>query len=164
MAARLGMPYVFALFLNNDEDEMTEAINRYQSGFALRQDPADSVPRTMLALPVIVADTDEEAANHASRIEVVRIILDSGRSLNVGSVEAGEEFGRQSGEGYRISVRKAGVIHGTPESVGRQLVETQRRFDADEIVAVTAINSFEKRLRSFELLGGLIGSLDRPGA
>ena len=156
MAAELAMPYVFALFLNNDENEMAEAVRRYQSGFdygsGLR-------PRTMLALPIIVADTDDEAAEHAAKIKVVRITLDSGRTLTVGSVEAGEEFGKQSGEGYQITVRQAGVVHGNPESVKQQLLEVRQKYGADEIIAVTAINSFEKRLRSFELLGGLIGKI-----
>ena len=164
MAAELAMPYVFALFLNNDEDEMAEAVHRYQSGFAHRQAQyeakgeikADAQPRTMLALPIIVADSEEEAAEHAAKIQVVRITLDSGRTLTVGSVEAGEEFGRQSGEVYEITVRQAGVVHGSPESVRRQLLEVRRKYDAEEIIAVTAIDSFEKRLRSFELLGGLI--------
>ena len=153
MAAELAMPYVFALFLNNDEDEMAEAVRRYQSGF----DHNNGVhPRTMLALPIIVSDSDEEAAEHAAKIQVVRITLDSGRTLTVGSVEAGEEFGRQSGEGYQITVRQAGVVHGNPESVKRQLLEVSQRYRAEEIIAVTAIDSFEKRLRSFELLGSLI--------
>ena len=162
MAAELGMPYVFALFLNNDEEEMAEAVRRYQSGFARRQAQGNVGggvrPCTMLALPIIVADTDVEAAEHAAKIQVVRIRLDSGRTLTVGSVEAGEEFGRQSGEGYEIIVRQAGVVHGAPESVRSQLLDVQRKYVVKEIVAVTAIDSFEKRLRSFELLGGLIES------
>ena len=169
MAADLAMPYVFALFLNNDEDEMAEAVRRYQSGFELQGTPPPQpspggrgtgvCPYTMLALPIIVADTDDEAAEHAAKIQVVRITLDSGRTLTVGSVEAGEEFGRQSGEGYDITVRQAGVVHGNPESVKRQLLEVRQKYGADEIIAVTAIDSFEKRLRSFELLGGLIGKI-----
>ena len=154
MAAELAMPYVFALFLNNDDEEMAEAVCRYQRGFDYSR---GGRPQTMLALPVIVADTGEEAAEFAVKIQVVRITLDSGRTLTVGSVEAGEEFGRQSGEGYKLTVRQAGVIHGSPESVRRQLLDVQREYKADEIIAVTAIDSFEKRLRSFELLGGLIG-------
>ena len=169
MAAELSMPYVFALFLNNDEDEMSEAVRRYQAGFERQGTPPPQpspggrgsrvCPYTMLALPIIVADTDEEAAEHAARIQVVRITLDSGRTLTVGSVGAGEEFGKQSGEGYKITVRQAGVVHGAPESVRRQLLEVRQKYDAAEITAVTAIDSFEKRLRSFELLGGLMGKI-----
>ncbi len=153
MAAELAMPYVFALFLNNDEEEMAEAVRRYQSGFCHSDGAA---PCTMLALPIIVADTDEEAAEHASKIQVVRITLESGRTLTVGSVEAGEEFGRQSGEAYEITVRQAGVVHGNRDSVRRQLLDVRQKYNANEIIAVTAVDNFAKRLRSFELLGGLI--------
>ena len=171
MAAELSMPYVFALFLNNDEDEMTEAVRRYQMGFTFagtsspqgRGGDKSGLPYTMLALPIIVADTEAKAAEHAARIQVVRITLDSGRTLTVGSVEAGEEFGRQSGEGYEITVRQAGVVHGSPESVRAQLLDVQSKYGADEIIAVTAIDSFEERLRSFELLGGLIGTMGSVG-
>ena len=174
MAAELGLPYVFALFLNNDVGEMAAAVGRYQSGFAARGTPPPQPspgggggewagPYTMLALPVIVADSDGAAAGYAAKVEVVRITLDSGRTLTVGSVAAGEEFGRQSGEGYQISVRPARVIHGGAESVRRQLLDVGRRYRADEIIAVTAIDSFDQRLRSYELLGGLIDGLrDEP--
>ena len=174
MAAEMSMPYVFALFLNNDEEEMAEAVRRYQSGFEFGGTASpqhslpgmgvvrEQLPYTMLAVPIIVADSDEEAAAHAAKIQVVRIALDSGRTLTVGSVEAGEEFGRQSGEGYKITVRQAGVVQGTPQSVKDQLLEVRRKYGADEIIAVTAMDSFEKRLRSFELLGGLIQGQTPP--
>ncbi len=157
MAAKLDIPYVFALFLNNNENEMAEAVRLYQAGC---RHGGSGAPYTMLALPVIAADSDDEAAGHAAKIQVVRITLNSGRTLTVGSVEAGEEFGRQSGEGYRISVRPASVVHGNPMSVRRQLLDAQREYEADEIIAVTAIDSFDKRLRSFELLGSLIETLN----
>ena len=157
LAAALGLPYAFALFLNNDESAMAEAVGKYRQGF----DSADGArPETMLALPVIVADTAGEAAEYASRIKVVRITLESGRAFTVGSVEAGEEFGQQSGEGYEINVHQAGVVHGDPETARRKLLDIRDLYDAQEIIAVTAIDNFAKRLRSFELLGQLISKQD----
>ena len=148
-AAGLRMPYVFALFLHNDEDVMFQAIETYR---ALFPSVDGCRPRAMLALPVIVAETDEEAAGYAAQVKVVRIRLASGRTLTVGSVEAGEEFGRQSGEEYTLSVKDASVVHGSPGTALAKLLEVQDVYQADEIFAVTAINSFEKRLRSYQLL------------
>ena len=71
----------------------------------------------MLALPVIAADTDEEARHYASDIKVVRIRLASGRTFTVGTVEAAEEFGRQSQEDYTLAVHEANVIHGSRDTV-----------------------------------------------
>ena len=148
-AAELRMPYVFALFLHNDEDVMFQAIETYRTLFP---SVGGSRPRAMLALPVIVAETDEEAAGYAAQVKVVRIRLASGRTLTVGSVEAGEEFGRQSGEEYTLSVKDASVVHGSPGTALAKLLEVRDVYQADEIFAVTAINSFEKRLRSYQLL------------
>jgi luciferase family oxidoreductase group 1 len=151
-AAELGMPYVFALFLHNDEEVMCQAIETYRNRFDCSK---GARPQAMLALPVIVADTDEEAARYAAEVKVVRIRLESGRTLTVGNLEAGEEFGRQSGEKYKIEVSDAKVVHGAPETALDKLLEIQHLYHADEIFAVTAIDSFQKRLRSYELLGDI---------
>ena len=150
MAAELGMPYIFALFLNSDESVMYEAMENYRNHFDAT---LGTQPQAMLALPVIVADTAEEAEKYASEVKVVRISLESGRSLNTGSVEAAEEFGKQSQEKYTIAVSDANVVHGSPETVGDKLHAVQRRYLVEEILVVTAIKDFRKRLHSYELLG-----------
>lgn len=148
-AADLGMPYVFALFLHNDKDVMLQAIEAYRARFDFT---VGGRPQAMLALPVIVADTDEEAEGYAAEVKVVRIKLEGGRTLTVGSREAGEEFGRQSGEKYDIEVSNANVVYGCPKTVIDKLLAIQSLYHADEIFAVTAIDDFQKRLRSYELL------------
>jgi luciferase family oxidoreductase group 1 len=150
MAASMALPYVFALFLNSDDEMMARAMEAYHAEF---DHSLGAEPEAMLALPVIVAETDEEAQALASEVKVVRIRLESGRTLTVGSVEAGEEFGRQSGEAYEIMVKDASVVHGSPALARQKLLELQKQHRADEIIAVTAIREFAKRLRSYELLG-----------
>ena len=149
LAASLGMPYVFALFLNHDDAEMQQAIETYRSQF---DDTNGARPHTMLALPVIVADSDEEAEEYASQITPVRIRLESGRTFTVFSVEAAEEFGRQSQENFTYAVQEGKVIHGSQETVRRKILDVRRSYQVDELFIVTAIRDFQKRLRSYELL------------
>ena len=149
LAASLGMPYVFALFLNHDEAVMRQAIETYRGGFDASN---GAVPDMMLALPVMVADTDEEAEGYASEITPVRIRLESGRTFTVFSVEAAEEFGQQSQEKFTYEVQEAKVIHGSQETVRRKILDVQDRYQVDELFIVTAIREFQKRLRSYELL------------
>lgn len=149
LAAEQQLPYVFALFLNGDEGEMRRAIDAYRGGF----DRAGRLrPQAMLALPVIVADTEGEAAGYAGDIHVVRIRLESGRAFTVFSEEAAREFGRQSGEGYTYEVQPANVIHGAPAAVKERLLTLAGDFDVDEVFVVTAIPTFPERRRSYELL------------
>src|SRR5215470_17882890 len=114
LAARLGMPYVFAQFLNSDAATMGEALATYHKCFAATQHTS---PRAMLALAVIAADTDEEARRYAADIKMVRIRLASGRTFSVGTEAAAEEFGRQAQESYTIIMHEANVVHGSRDTV-----------------------------------------------
>ena len=149
VAAEQGLPYVFAMFLNGDEAEMRRAIDTYYSDS--RRVPG-SQPKAMLALPVIVAPTDREAAGYARDIRVVRIRLDSGRTFTVFSEEAAREFGRQSGGEFSYEVQQANVIFGSPGPVKDRLLSMARDYGIDEMFIVTAIDDFRKRLRSYKLL------------
>jgi alkanesulfonate monooxygenase SsuD/methylene tetrahydromethanopterin reductase-like flavin-dependent oxidoreductase (luciferase family) len=102
LAASLGMPYVFALFLNSDEQMMAEAVDIYQSQFDTMK---GLQPQTLLALPVMVAGTDEAAQHDAAELKVVRLRLASGRTFTIGTLEAAEDFGKQSGSKATLLVR-----------------------------------------------------------
>lgn len=149
MAASIGMPYIFALFLNSDESVMWEAVKAYRSSF---DGTRGTNPQVMLALPVIVAESDDEAAGYASEITVVRILLESGKTFTVFSVEAAEDFGNQSGEKFTYEILQSNVINGSAATVGERLRTIQGEYQVDEIFIVTTINDFRKRLHSYELL------------
>ncbi|HEY7492330.1 MAG TPA: LLM class flavin-dependent oxidoreductase [Candidatus Tectomicrobia bacterium] len=149
LAARLGLPYVFAQFLNSDVTAMGEAMAMYHKCFDATQHKA---PQAMLALAVIAADTDEEARGYASDLQVVRLRLESGRTFTVGTLAGAEAFGRQSQENYTIAVHKANVVHGSRDTVLQQLSDMQRRYQVEELMVVTAIKDFHQRLHSYELL------------
>ena len=148
LAADMAIPYVFAYFLNSDDTMMREAVAAYRARFTA----TNARPQVMLALPVIVADTDAEASAHAAEITVVRIRLQSGRTLTVGNLEGAEEFGRQAGEAYTLEVQQARVIHGAPDTVRQRLTDLQRAYHIDELMVITAIKDFSKRLHSYALL------------
>ena len=149
MAGRLGLPYVFALFLNNDEGVMAEAMQTYRDKF----DPVSgNSHQAMLALPVMVAETDEEARTFASGLKLVRVHVESGRIVTVFTLEAAEEFRRQSGENCVFEVRDLEVIHGSKETVRRELAGVQAKYQVDEVFVVTGIRDFKKRLHSYKML------------
>jgi alkanesulfonate monooxygenase SsuD/methylene tetrahydromethanopterin reductase-like flavin-dependent oxidoreductase (luciferase family) len=151
-AASLGMPYVFAQFLNSDATTMEEAMATYHKCFdATKRTP----PRAMLALSVVAADTDEEARQYASDIKMVRVRLESGRTFSVGSLTAAEEFARQAQEKYTVTMHQMHVVHGARDTVLQQLYDIQRRYNVEELILVTAIKDFPKRLHSYELLSNI---------
>jgi luciferase family oxidoreductase group 1 len=152
LAASLGMPYVFAQFLNSDATTMGKALATYHTYFDVTK---RKPPRAMLALSVIAADTDEEARQYASDIKMVRIRLESGRTFTVGSLTAAEEFARQAQENYTVTMHQMQVVHGCRDTVLQHLSDMQRRYQVEELIIVTAIKDFRKRLHSYELLSNV---------
>ena len=149
LAAHIGLPYVFAVFLNSDSSLMNEALKYYSDNY---QNNGDSTAQPMLALPIIVAESETEAAQYASEIIIVRITLASGRTFTVFSIEAAEELGRQSNEEFTYEIQPGSVVHGTKDIVQQKINRIRASHPVEEIFAVTAIKSFEKRVRSYELL------------
>jgi len=149
LAAELGRPYVFALFINSDLAVAEQAIRTYREKF----NPAKGTsPHVLLAVSVLVAETDEEAAELAEELKIVKIRLESGRTVTVGTLEQAAEFVRQANESYEIDVKDADVAKGTKETVRARLLELQSRLGIDEIIATTPIKDFGLRKRSIELL------------
>lgn len=149
IAASLGLPYVFSQFINSDEQVALAAFEAYRTQFDLS---SGRKPEAIFALAAIVADTDEEAVALGGQQTQVKIHLQSGRTLTVGTVEQAEEYGRQSNETYRIEVTVPEVTKGSKETVRGRLLELQQKFGVDEFIVTTAVPDFEKRIRSFELL------------
>jgi luciferase family oxidoreductase group 1 len=149
IAAGLGLPYVFSLFINGEESAALEAIRVYRSTFDYSH---GREPEILVALSVIVADTEAEAAELAGSLKLVKIHLASGRTLALGTREQAEEFGRQAGEPYTIEEQEPFITKGTKETVREQLLRLQQASGVDEIIVTSNIQPFAKRIRSFELL------------
>ena len=61
-----------------------------------------------------------------------------------------------------ITEHDGGVIHGTPTMVRATLLNLQERYQVGEIIVVTAIPNFQKRLHSYELLADLMMNAPVP--
>ncbi|MFF2886945.1 LLM class flavin-dependent oxidoreductase [Paenibacillus sp. NPDC057967] len=148
-AARLGLPYVFSLFITGDEDAAEEALNAYRDAFTSVR---GSEPLPLVALSIIAADTEEEAAAIASEVQLIKIHLASGRTITVSTLEHAEQFEKQSTEPYTIEVKQPHITKGTGESVWRELKHKAERLNVPELILLAPIRHPEKRIRSFELL------------
>jgi luciferase family oxidoreductase group 1 len=157
IAASLGLPYVFSLFINGDENTAVEAIRAYGAGFRSKH---GRQPEAILALAAVVADLEEEARELVGKNKLVKIHLTaSGRTLTVATQEQAEEFARQANEPYTIEEKEPAVLKGDKETVRRKLLELQEATGVEEFIITTNVESFEKRLRSFELLAEAVAGV-----
>lgn len=142
-ANQLGVTFSYAMFLNNDKEKLSEAVKAFRTG--------NKDGRFILAVPVYATDTREEAIRLTRDKVIVKVTLASGRTVTVLDIESGEQFGKESGEDYKLDVQKWNIIAGTKEDVQLELDELYDQFGIDEFILHTPITG-EGRIRSFELL------------
>jgi luciferase family oxidoreductase group 1 len=152
LAADLGISFVFARFINSDNGVLEEAANTYRNGFPNG--------RFILSLAAVAAPDQFEAEQLAGDKKIVKVHLQSGRTLTLQSREQAEVFGNQSGEPYEITEQKADIIAGTPNYVRDVLVKLQKSYHVDEFIIHTPVEKEAERLQSFKLLSPLYSNMD----
>jgi len=144
LAAKLGISFVFAKFINSDNRVLEEAAELYRKGFPNG--------RFIVSLAIIAAPTQIEAEQLIGNRKIVKVQLQSGRSVTVQSIEQAEAFGKESGENYEITEQEADIIAGKPEYVREVLDQLYQQYQVDEFIIHTPIEIEAKRFQSFQLL------------
>jgi len=149
LAASIGIPYVFAQFLNSDEQVIDAAFEAYYKNFNPEK---GTKPQALLALGVIVAETDEEAEALAADNKFFKVFLANGKSATVKTLAQAEEFARQAGETYTVEEKIADIVHGSKETVRKKLLEVQTRYGVEELIITAFVKGIEQRINSYTLL------------
>ncbi len=146
IAAHLGLPYAFALFINPTLEIFEESFQLYHKHFTPSQYLAK--PYVMLAMNVIGAENDREAQYlmksalefdyHKYNGELTRLI-DPKQATELADKK------------LRDSIVKNYII-GSKDSMVQQLNAFTEKFPIDELMAITRIFDFEKRQCSFKIL------------
>lgn len=155
LAAILGLPYSFASHFA--PAELKAAIKTYQENFQ----PSEylSSPKAMVALNVVIAETDEEARFLFSSQQQAFVNLRSGKAGPLPKPK--EQFVDTLAPQYRMildhSLSCSAI--GSPETVLNQLKQFSQEVSADEFIVTTPVWDNEKRLKSFSYLSELIPEL-----
>ena len=153
-AARLGLPYAFAHFINPTGTRL--CVTRYRSQF----EPSERLPapQAIAAVGVVCAETDQAAEHLASTYRAM------GRRLSLGirgPVPAPEQALLELAEGDVPHGGETGewprLVVGGPERVRAKLKELAEALELDEIMVVTITFDHAARVRSYELLAQAFG-------
>ncbi len=151
-AAELGLPYVFADFINPNGARVARY---YRQAFT----PSDLLPapRNSVAVWAICAESDEEAERLSLSFRMMMTMLFRGRSIAVPTIETAQRFLEE--EGLMPDQVPAGrrIITGTPARVRESIENVARDYEADEVLLVNILHSHAARLRSYELIAREFG-------
>src|SRR5580692_9832397 len=145
-AAELGLPYVFADFINPKGAQLM----RYYR----RQTPS---PHSAVASWAICADTDEEAERLSLSFRMMMTLLFRGQSIQVPTVEKARQFLEE--EGLLVNQVPVGrrIITGTPGRVRAEIEAVARDYEAEEVLIVNIVHDHAARRRSYELIAKEFG-------
>jgi alkanesulfonate monooxygenase SsuD/methylene tetrahydromethanopterin reductase-like flavin-dependent oxidoreductase (luciferase family) len=109
----------------------------------------------MTGVPVIVADTDEEAHYLSSTPQ--QMFLNLIRNHPGPLPPPVHQIRWSDAEEDAVASRFRAAIFGSPETVHEKFENFLRLTQVDEAIVVTPLFEHAKRLRSYELLAGLAG-------
>jgi luciferase family oxidoreductase group 1 len=150
LAAALGLPYAFASHFA--PDALEQALALYRAEF--RPSPRLAQPHVMLALNVVVADSDAEAARLFTTQQQAFVNLRRGRpGLVPPPLESAAAIDAYCAPHERAGIDAALACRavGAPGTVSDAMRGFVRRYRPDELMLTTNVFDHDARLRSFTL-------------
>jgi luciferase family oxidoreductase group 1 len=152
LAARFGLSYAFADFINPDGARFARW---YRERFVASKSVAK--PRLAVAVYAICADTDDEALDLSASVRMVLWKMLQGASIPVPPVEKARDFFQSSGMRMELVPVGRRLIIGSPARVRQGLEAVAADYGADEILVITITHDHGARRKSYELIGREFG-------
>lgn len=148
IAAHFGLALSFAQFINPVGGP--EAIRAYRQQFK----PSEQLqsPQASVGVFVFCGETEEKAAQMQAVMDYRLLSIEKGKIDEAPSYEAIKGYAYSREELARVQYNRLRTITGTPDVVKEKIKQLARTFDVDEVVVATFADTFEDRLRSYELL------------
>jgi luciferase family oxidoreductase group 1 len=148
LAAKLGLPYVFAAHFA--PRQMEAAITIYRDRFQ----PSEYLekPYIIVCLNVVAAETNEEAAFLGTTMQkfFLNVVQSSQMPLQP-PVKNMDDYWIPMEEEMVTSMTSV-TLMGSKETIRQQLTDFQEKYNANEIMAVSYIYDPDKQKRSYEIL------------
>jgi luciferase family oxidoreductase group 1 len=157
LAAHFGLGFSFAHFINADGG--AEVTRAYTRGFKPSATLAE--PRASVAAFVVCAPTEEEAVRLAQSRDLFITRLYTGRLSRYPTVAEAEAYEYSPREWMIVEHARRRRVVGTPAQCRERLEGLAAEYEVDEVVVATITETWQTRLRSYELLAGAFGLTPR---
>ena len=154
LAAHLGLRFAFADFIapGSEGENVTRAYRRQYQPSTREPEPVAAV-----GVAVICAETRELAERYAKVTDLRRLHRAQGVEGPIPTLEQAEAYEYSPQEHAYVMQERARLNHGSPEEVHEKLLALAKRFEADELIVLTATGDYASRRRSYELLAQVFG-------
>jgi len=154
LAGSLGLPFAFAAHFQ--PQPLLPALRIYRSTF--RPSEVLDKPYTMVGVPILAADSDEQAQFLATT--PIQMFLNLIRGVPGPMPPPSKNMEWTADEREMVAAKFGAAIVGGPERVAARLGAFLEETQADELIVVSNAYHFKDRLRSYELLAELTKRTD----
>lgn len=153
LSAQIGMGFAFAHhFASHDA---VSVMAHYHDHF--QPSRWRDKPHGILAIAIIMADTDQEAERLASSADLNRLRRDRGQYLPLPSVEEAMAYPYSDAERASIARNRSRLFVGAKQTVMQQISPMIAACKADEVMVITATYDHDARKKSYALLADAFG-------
>jgi luciferase family oxidoreductase group 1 len=160
LAAQVGMGFAFAHHFA--AYDAAEALIQYRKSF--KPSAWRAASHGILAVALVVAETDAEAERLASSMDLNRLRRDRGQYLPLPSIEEAQAYPYTDPDRALIARDRSKLFVGSPATVLQQLEPLIAATQADELMVMTATFDHDARKRSYSLLAEAFGLGQRAAA
>jgi luciferase family oxidoreductase group 1 len=153
-AARLGLGFAFARHIN--PLDAVAVLRAYRATF--RPSATHATPEAIIALSVVCAETDDQAEELASSIDLSMTRFNRGiRDLPFPSVEEARAYRYDEEEESLRRLHRNRHVVGSAAHVADEVRSLVQASGADEVMILTHVHSHEARRRSYTLVAEALG-------
>jgi luciferase family oxidoreductase group 1 len=160
LAAAMGLPFAFAAHFA--PQHMVDALLLYRRYFQPSQYLRE--PYSAVGVPLVAADTDEEARRLATSPYQRFLRLIRGQRLMTPPPVDSMEGLWTPGERAAVEMRLGAAVVGGPETVAAKIAALLREVEVDEVILVSDLFRHVDRLRSYEIAMEAMRSVGGLGA
>jgi luciferase family oxidoreductase group 1 len=146
-AGEMGLPYVFADFINSEGARIADLYReRFIASAALKR------PRVTVATWAVCAEAQEEAERLSTSSRMAFSLLrTTGKMIPLPTIETATRFLEAAADSLPIARRRRMTV-GPPDVVKTGLEAIREEYGAEELMIVTITHSHGARRRSYELI------------
>jgi alkanesulfonate monooxygenase SsuD/methylene tetrahydromethanopterin reductase-like flavin-dependent oxidoreductase (luciferase family) len=152
------MALSFAAFINPTGGP--ETIEAYRKMF--KPSPQLAAPQVSVGIFVFCGDTEEKAQQMQAVMDYRLLSISKGKADESPSYESVRTYNYSPDEWKHVLFNRQRMIVGTPDFVKEKLDMLALSYKADEIVVATFADTFEDRVRSYELVAEM-ASAEKTG-
>ncbi len=123
-----------------------------------------AAPHGILAIAAVAAETDAEAEQLASSMDLNRLRRDRGQYLPLPSVEEALAYNYTASERASVARNRSRLFVGSPATIMAKLQPMITASQPDELMIITAVYDHDARKKSYSLLAEAFGPSKKAAA